>query len=143
MAGRPARGSKRARLRAHDRRLLADGAGAFRDGRSLIGSSSVSPVAIVVILEHKGDPERLMAAGKELAHLAPHPDGVLAQAIAPTEDGMVLVRIWESEHARAAWAENPEHHAALKASGIFEVSQSRTSRAYQTDEVSVFGAGVD
>jgi hypothetical protein len=99
-------------------------------------------VAIVVILEHKGDPERLMAAGTEVARLAPNPDGVLAEAIAPTEDGMMLVRIWESEQARAAWAENPEHHAALKASGIFEASQSRTSRAYQTDEVSVFGTRV-
>ena len=103
------------------------------------GSSSVSTVAIVVILEHKGDPERLMAAGKELARL--NPDGALAQAIAPTEDGMVLVRIWESERARTAWAENPEHRAALKASGIFNASQSRTSRVYETDYVSVVGAG--
>jgi hypothetical protein len=109
-------------------------------GHRLIGSSSVSTVAIVVILEHKGDPERLMAAGKELARL--HPDGVLAQAIAPTEDGMMLVRIWESEHARAAWAENPEHHAALKASGIIDASRNRTSRAYETDQISVVGAGV-
>jgi hypothetical protein len=108
-------------------------------GRRLIASSSVSAVAIVVILEHKGDPERLMAAGKKLARL--HPNGALAQAIAPTEDGMVLVRIWESEQARAAWAENPEHQAALKASGIFDASQNRTSRAYETDHVSVVGAG--
>ena len=120
---------------------FADGAGAFRDGRCLSGSSSVSPVAIVVILEHKGDPERLMAAGKELAHLMPHPDGVLVEAIAPTEDGILLVHIWESEQARAAWAKNPEHRAALKASGIFEASQSRASRAYETDEMSVFGTG--
>lgn len=96
-------------------------------------------MAIVVILEHKGDPERLMAAGKELARL--HPDGVLAQAIAPTEDGMMLVRIWESEEARDAWAENPEHRAALTASGIFDASLSRTSRAYETDHVSVVDAG--
>jgi heme-degrading monooxygenase HmoA len=81
-----------------------------------------------------------MAAGKELARL--HPDGVLAQAIAPTEDGMMLVRIWESEQARAAWAENPEHHAALKASGIIDASQNGTSRAYETDQISVVGAGV-
>jgi hypothetical protein len=79
-----------------------------------------------------------MAAGRQLARL--HPDGVLAQAIAPTEDGMMLVRIWESDDARAAWAENPEHRAALKASGIFEASQDRTSRAYETDHVSVAGA---
>ena len=98
-------------------------------------------MAIVVILEHKGEPERLMAASRELIRLASHPDGVLAQAITPTEDGVMLVRIWESEQARDAWAENPEHHAALKASGIFEASQSHTSRAYQTDHVSVFGAG--
>ncbi len=98
-------------------------------------------MAIVVILEHKGDPERLKAAGKALARLALHPDGVLAQAIAPTEDGMILVRIWESEQARAAWAENPEHHEALRASGISDASQSRTSRAYETDDVSVSGAG--
>jgi heme-degrading monooxygenase HmoA len=70
-----------------------------------------------------------------------HPDGVLAQAIAPTEDGLMLVRIWESEQARAAWGENPKHHAALEASGIFDASQSRTSRAYETDQVSVVGAG--
>lgn len=81
-----------------------------------------------------------MAAGKVLARL--RPDGVLAQAIAPTEDGMILVRIWESEQARAAWAENPEHHAALKASGILDASQNRTSRVYETDHVSVVGAGV-
>jgi hypothetical protein len=98
-------------------------------------------VAIVVIVEHKGDPKRLMAAGKELARL--QPDGMLAQAIAPTEDGLMLVRIWESEQARGAWAENPEHHAALKASGIFAASESRTSRAYETDQVSVFGAGAN
>jgi Antibiotic biosynthesis monooxygenase len=97
-------------------------------------------VAIVVILEHKGDPEKLIAAGKELARLAPQPHGVLVQAIAPTEDGMLLVRIWESEEARAAWAENPEHHAALKASGMLEASEGRTSRAYETDQVSVFAA---
>ena len=96
-------------------------------------------MAILVILEHKGDPERLMAAGKELASL--HPDGVLAQAVASTEDGMIVVRIWESEQARAAWAENPEHKAALKASGILDASQSRTSRAYETDHVSVVGPG--
>jgi heme-degrading monooxygenase HmoA len=96
-------------------------------------------VAIVVIVRHTGDPERLMAAGRELAGL--HPDGVLAQAIAPTEDGMILVRIWESQLARAAWSENPEHHAALKASGIFDASENRTSRAYETDLFSVVGAG--
>ena len=54
---------------------------------------------------------------------------------------MMLVRIWDSEQARAAWAENPEHHAALKASGIFDASLSRTSRAYETDQVSVVDAG--
>jgi hypothetical protein len=96
-------------------------------------------MAIVVILEHKGDPERLMAASRELIRLAPHPDGVLTQAFARTEDGLLLVRIWESEQARDAWAENPAHHAALKASGILEASESRVSRAYRTDEVSVFG----
>jgi hypothetical protein len=107
-------------------------------------ASAHSPVeyllamAIVVILEHKGDPQRLMAAGKELMRLAPHPDGVLAQAFARTEVGVVLVRIWESEQAREAWADNPAHHAALKASGIVEASRDHVSRAYQTDEVSVF-----
>jgi hypothetical protein len=98
-------------------------------------------VAIVVILEHKGDPERLTAAGKEMMRLAPHPDGVLAQAFASTEDGVVLVRIWESEQARDARAENPAHHAALKASGIIEASQGHVSRAYETNEVSVFELG--
>jgi len=83
-----------------------------------------------------------MAAVDQVTRLAPHPDGVLAQAIARTEDGVMLVRIWESEQAHEAWAENPEHHAALRASGIFEVSQSRTSRAYQTDQVSL-GAVAD
>jgi len=100
-------------------------------------------MAIVVILEHKGDPERLMAAVNEVARLAPHPDGVLTQAITRTEDGIMLIRIWESEKAREAWAENPEHRAALKASGILEASESHTSRAYQTDQVSVFGAGAN
>jgi heme-degrading monooxygenase HmoA len=94
-------------------------------------------MAIVVILEHKGDPERLMDASRKVDRMVGHPDGVLAQAFAPTDDGMLLVRIWESEQARAAWAENPEHHAALKASGILEASQSRFSRAYETDRVSV------
>lgn len=100
-------------------------------------------MAVVVILEHKGDPERLMAASRELTRLAPQPRGALAQAFARTEDGVPLVRIWESEQARDAWADNPEHQAALKASGILEASQSRTSRAYQTNQVSVFGASAD
>lgn len=100
-------------------------------------------MAVVVILEHKGDPERLMAAFDEVTRLAPHPDGVLAQAIARTEDGVMLVRIWQSEQAREAWAEVPGHHEASKASEILEAAQSRTSRAYETDQVSVFGAVAD
>jgi hypothetical protein len=33
---------------------------------------------------------------------------------------------------------DPEKLTALKASGMLEASQSRTSRAYETDEVAVF-----
>jgi len=74
-----------------------------------------------------------------MTRLAPPPDGVLAQAFARTEDGIILVRIWESEQARDAWAENPAHHTALKASGIVEASQSHVSRAFETEDVSIFG----
>lgn len=67
----------------------------------------------------------------------PHPDGVLAEAFARTEDGIMLVRIWESEKAREAWAESPEHRAALKASGILEASESHNTSSPSSKTASV------
>jgi heme-degrading monooxygenase HmoA len=93
---------------------------------------------IVVIMESKGDPERLLEASKELGRRAGTADGLLARVLAPTEDGVVLIHVWKSAEARSAWHENPDHRQAVVASGMPALTTERHVREYVTDHVELF-----
>ena len=90
---------------------------------------------ILVIMEMKGDSDRLLAAADEIGRLAPVADGLLARVLAPTDDGTILIHLWESETARTAWNANPAPHAALRASGIQTLATERIVREYATHHV--------
>jgi heme-degrading monooxygenase HmoA len=95
-------------------------------------------MAILVIMESKGDPDRLLEATKDVARSAGPPQGLLARCVARTDDGIVLVHVWESADARSAWHNNPGHQEALRASGMATLVEGRLVREYETHHVELF-----
>lgn len=95
-------------------------------------------MAIVVLMESKGDPDRLLEASKELGRRAGPAKGLLARFVAPTDDGVLLVHVWESAAARSAWHDNPAHREAVVASGMPRLVEERVVREYVTDHVELF-----
>jgi hypothetical protein len=92
-------------------------------------------MGVLAMLELEGDSTKLLAAVDRLERLLPAPDGLIARMVAPTGTGIVLFQLWESPDARQRNASDPEHAAALEASGIKELV--RTSRSQTFDRVSL------
>jgi hypothetical protein len=61
----------------------------------------------------------LLAAAADLEARRPT-SAKLAQAVAPTESGVVVATFWESAEARDAYQSEPEHREALQASGMLD-----------------------
>jgi hypothetical protein len=93
---------------------------------------------VVSKMRVQGDPEALAAAIRE--HLAPVAErfaekhGGLASIVARTEDGILMINLWETEEGRQAMAEEPEIQNAVRAAGLptpafkaFEVLELRVS----------------
>ena len=99
-------------------------------------------MAVLVIMESKGDRERLLAASDEMLNRAGPADGLAARVVAPTDDGIVLVHPWESEQARERWQQNPRHREALQASGMIGLAKERTVREYETHHVELSTGGM-
>ena len=66
------------------------------------------------------------------------PQGLLARAIAPTDDGIVLVNLWASEELRRASNEDRAHERVVRESGIADLTEGTTVRRYETSR---FGLG--
>lgn len=95
-------------------------------------------VAVLVIMESRGNPQQLLAASDELRRKAGTAEGLLVRAVAATDDGIVLVHVWESPQARSRWHDNAAHRDALASTGMTALAR-RTVREYVTDRVQVFG----
>jgi len=65
-------------------------------------------------------------------------EGLLAGFVARTDDGVVLVHVWESAEARSDWHNNPAHREAVRASGIATLVEERLVREYETRHVEFF-----
>ena len=63
------------------------------------------------------------------------PDGLTAQVTAPTEEGIVLMQIWESDEHRQMANEDPANREALQSSGLLRETLSGSAEVYETDRV--------
>jgi hypothetical protein len=87
-------------------------------------------MGVLVMVEHEGDTAQLIAASDEITRRLPAPDGLLVRIVAPTDDGVVLLHLWETAEARKRHADNPAHIEALEASGIKRLARGSRSRVF-------------
>src|SRR5581483_2889093 len=92
-------------------------------------------MGVLAMLELEGDTTKLLAAVDRLGRLLPAPDGLIARMVAPTGAGIVLFQLWKSTDAHRRNADDPEHAAALTASGIKKLV--RTSRSQTFDDTNL------
>jgi hypothetical protein len=91
-------------------------------------------VGVLVLLEMDGSPEAVLAAAVDLDARRPT-SAKLAQAVAPTESGVVVATFWESAEARDAYQSEPEHREALQASGLLDSVTEMRSRVFEDAEL--------
>jgi hypothetical protein len=65
---------------------------------------------------------------------------LVARIVAPTETGIVLWQLWASAQARQHHADDPDHHAALQASGIEALASAARARAFPGATLRTFSA---
>jgi quinol monooxygenase YgiN len=72
----------------------------------------------LTIMEHKGDPDALLATIKEtidpVARAKAPEYGGISHAVARTDDGLLIVNVWESEEGSEAMRQDPEVQAAIE-----------------------------
>ena len=71
----------------------------------------------------------------DVDRLLPESDGLLARIVASTDDGVVLLQLWESADARDRNANDPAHAEALAASGIFAATRGTRGRVFDDAEL--------
>jgi hypothetical protein len=79
-------------------------------------------MAVVSMMRVQGDPEQLAASIRE--HVVPvgerlsEKHGGLLNIVARTDDGVLMINLWESEEGRQAMAAEPEIQEALRAAAL-------------------------
>jgi hypothetical protein len=79
-------------------------------------------MAVLSMMRVQGDPEALAAGVRE--HLVPvgerlaEKHGGLFNVVAKTDDGVLIVNLWETDEGRHAMAAEPEVQAAVQAAGL-------------------------
>jgi hypothetical protein len=68
----------------------------------------------------------LLAASGRIERGIGMPQGLLARAIAPTDDGIVLVNLWASEELRRDSNEDRAHEQVVRESGIADLIEGTT-----------------
>jgi hypothetical protein len=79
-------------------------------------------MAVLSLMRFAGDPNELFARVRDhvepvTSRLAPE-HGRIANVVARTDDGIVVVNLWASEEGRAAMAAEPEVQAAIGSAGL-------------------------
>jgi hypothetical protein len=88
--------------------------------------------AVLMVVSMRGPTPDLLAAADRIERGIGMPDGLLARAVAPTDDGIVLVNLWASEELRRASNEDPAHEQVVRESGIADLTEGTTVRRYET-----------
>jgi hypothetical protein len=92
-------------------------------------------MSVLVLVRMTGKTDPLMEAADRLAEAFGMPDGLTAQIAAPTDEGIVIMQLWESEEQRHAANEAPEGREALLQSGLLREAISGSSEVCETDRV--------
>ncbi|HEV7897521.1 MAG TPA: antibiotic biosynthesis monooxygenase [Planosporangium sp.] len=76
--------------------------------------------AILAIVRYTGERDALERGLSRMVEVADHlrPAGFRFHASAVTDDGLVIVDIWDSEEAFAAWREDPEFRREFQVAGL-------------------------
>jgi hypothetical protein len=79
-------------------------------------------MAVVSMMRMSGEPDELVAKLREhvapvARELAPRHGG-LANLVARTDDGVLVINLWESEEGRHAMADEPQIQEALRRAGL-------------------------
>jgi hypothetical protein len=79
-------------------------------------------MAVVSIMRFSGDPDELWAKVRDhvepvTSRLAPQHGGV-ANIVARSDDGVLVINLWESSEGRQAMAGEPEVQEAVRSSGV-------------------------
>lgn len=92
-------------------------------------------MSVLVLVRMRGKTDRLLEASERLAEVFGMPDGLRAQATAPTDEGIVMMQIWESDEQRQLANEDPANRDALQSSGLLRETLSGSAEVYETDRV--------
>lgn len=92
-------------------------------------------MSVLVLVRMTGKTDPLLEAADRLAEGFGMPDGLTAHVAAPTDDGIVIMQLWESEEQRQAANEAPEGREALLQSGLLREAVSGSSEVCETDRV--------
>jgi hypothetical protein len=93
-------------------------------------------MAVVSIMEIQGDAEELtrqMEGTRELADRKAREYGGIASIVAKTDDGAMIINLWETEEGRHKMADDPEMRAQMEKTGFtpnfkaYEVLTYRTT----------------
>jgi hypothetical protein len=92
-------------------------------------------MSVLVLVRMTGKTDPLLEAADRLTEAFGMPDGLTAQIAAPTDEGIVILQLWESEEQRHAANEAPEGREALLQSGLLREAVSGSSEVCETDRV--------
>jgi len=92
-------------------------------------------MSVLVLVRMTGKTDPLLDAADRLAEAFGMPDGLTAQVAAPTDEGIVIMQLWESEEQRHAANEAPEGREALLQSGLLREAVTGSSEVCETERV--------
>jgi hypothetical protein len=92
-------------------------------------------MSVLVLVRMTGKTDPLLEAADRLAEAFGMPDGLTAHVTAPTDDGIVIMQLWDSEEQRQAANEAPEGREALLQSGLLREAVSGSSEVCETERV--------
>jgi hypothetical protein len=79
-------------------------------------------MAVVTMMRFAGDPDELWAKVRDrvdpVTTRLSREHGRIANVVARTDDGIVVINLWETEEGRQAMAEEPEVQQAVGAAGL-------------------------
>jgi hypothetical protein len=92
-------------------------------------------MSVLALVHMRGNTDRLLEASDRLSEAFGMPEGLIAQVTAPTDEGIVLMQLWESDEHRTRANDDPANREALQASGLLQETISGSAEVCITDRV--------
>ena len=94
-------------------------------------------MGVVLIMDSQRHRDELLSACDEVICRSGQAEGLLVRMVAPTEQGLVLIHVWESRRGPRPMAPRSRHRLALRACGMMEPVHERMVRAVQTHHIEI------